>query len=90
MPKKEFMIYDNPNDIVDKFFKSPFSWYQNNLEISMRGKDFTFDSVQRLYYKCHRINWRCGGRCIDSPGWIEKKKSTINPKKKIINFSNTR
>ena len=33
---KEFMIYDNVNDIVDELFKPLLSRYQNNLEISMR------------------------------------------------------
>ena len=35
----------------------------------MRGKDFIFDSVQLLYYKCHKINFK--------RGWI--KKATVNP-----------
>ena len=39
------MIYDNPNDFLDKLFKSLLSRYQNNLKTSMRGKDFLFDSV---------------------------------------------
>ena len=37
-------------------------------------------STQRLYYKCHKINFKRGGAYIDSPDWIKKKKSTINPK----------
>ena len=43
-------------------------------------KRFYFDSVQRLYYKCHKVNFRLGGSYIDSPGWIKKKNATINPK----------
>ena len=49
-------------------------------EISMRGSDFNFDSVQLLYYKCHRVNFIRAGSYIDSPDWIKKKKATINPK----------
>ena len=49
-------------------------------EISMRGSDFIFDSVQLLYYKCHRVNFIRAGSYIDSPDWIKKKKATINPK----------
>ena len=44
----------------------------------MRGNNFIFDSVQLLYYKCHKVNFRCGGLYIDSPDWIKKKKVTIN------------
>ena len=47
----------------------------------MRGKDFIFDSVQSMYYKCHRVNFICGGSYIDSTDWIKKrKKASINLK----------
>ena len=48
----------------------------------MRESDFTLDSVQLFYYKCHKINFKCGGLCIDFPDWIKRKKTTINPKNK--------
>ena len=47
----------------------------------MKGSDFIFDSVQLLYYKCHKVNFKRSGSYIDSPDWIKKKKATINPKK---------
>ena len=50
----------------------------------MRGSDFIFDSVQLMYYKCHKVNFRGGGSYIDSPDWIKKKKATINPKNIMI------
>ena len=46
----------------------------------MRGSDFIFDSVQLLYCKCHKTNFKRGGSYIDSPNWIKKKKATINLK----------
>ena len=46
----------------------------------MKGSDFTFDSVQLMYYKCHKVNFMRGGSYIDSPDWIKKKKTIINPK----------
>ena len=46
----------------------------------MRGSDFIFDSVQLMYYKCHKVNFRRGGSFIYSPNSINKKKATINPK----------
>ena len=45
----------------------------------MRGSEFVFDDVQLLCYKCHRINFNCGGSYIDCPDWITNKKATINP-----------
>ena len=60
---------------------SLLSRYQAGLETSMKGSDFIFNSVQLLYYKCHKINFKRGGLYIDSPDWIKKKKATINPKK---------
>ena len=76
----EFMPYDNVNEVINELFESLLSRYQIGLETSMRGSDFIFDSIQVLYYKCHKINFKRGGSYIDSPGWIEKKKATINPK----------
>ena len=47
----------------------------------MRGSDFTFDSVQLMYYKCYTVNLRRGGLYSDSPDWIKKKKSNNKSKK---------
>ena len=46
----------------------------------MRGRDFVFDSLHVLYYKCHKTNFKRGGSYIDSPDWIKKKKAKINLK----------
>ena len=35
-----------------------------------------------MYYKCYKVSFRRGGSYIDSPDWIKKKYSTINPKNK--------
>ena len=56
------------------------SRYQENLETSMKGSDFIFNSVHLMYYKCHKVNIKRGGSYIDSPDWIKKKKATINLK----------
>ena len=44
----------------------------------MRGSDFIFDSVQMMYYKCHKINFKRGDSYIDPLDWKNKKKTTIN------------
>ena len=43
------------------------SRYQDNLKTSMRESDFVFDSVQLMYYKCHKVNFKFCDSCIDSP-----------------------
>ena len=52
----EFMSYDNVNEVVNELFESFLSRYRVGLETSMKGSDLIFDSVQLLYYKCHKIN----------------------------------
>ena len=46
----------------------------------MRGSNFIFDSVQLMYYKCHKVKFKRGGLYIDSPDCIKKKKTIINQK----------
>ena len=77
----EFMSYDNVNEVVHKLFESLLSVYQVGLETSMRRSDFIFDSVQLLYYKCHKINFKRGGSYIDSTDWIKKKNNNNNIRK---------
>ena len=43
----------------------------------MRESNFIFDSVQLLYCKCHKINFKYGVSYTDL---IKKKKATINSK----------
>ena len=74
----EFTPYNNANEVVNKLFEALHSKCQGNLETSMRESDFIFDSVQIMYYKCHKANFKRGGSYIDSPDWIKNKKVTIN------------
>ena len=53
-----FTPCSDANDVIDKFFKSLRSRYQENLETSMKGSDFIFDSVQLMYHKCHEVNFK--------------------------------
>ena len=76
----KFKPYSDANNVIDKLLKSLRSKFQVNLITSMRGSDFIFDSVQLMYYKCHKVNFRRGGSYIDFLDQIKKKKATINPK----------
>ena len=62
------MSYNDANEVFDELFESLHSRYQGNLETSMRAKDFIFDSVQLMYYKCRKVNFSCDGSYIDFPG----------------------
>ena len=45
----KYTSYNDVNEVVDELFESLRSRYQVNLETSMRGRDFIFDSVQLMY-----------------------------------------
>ena len=72
----KFKSYNDANEVVDEPFELLRSRYQENLETAMRTSDFIFDSIQLMYYKCHKVNFRRSGFA----DWIEKKKATKNPK----------
>ena len=74
----KFTPYGDGSDAIDELFESLRPKYKVNLETSMRGSDFIFDSVQLMHYKCHKVNFIPGDSCHDSPNWIKKKKATIN------------
>ena len=69
----EIMMNDKVDEIIEVLFDSLKNRYQNNLE-SMKGIEFAFESVQLLYYKCHKVNHSSGGSYIESPDWIKTKK----------------
>ena len=63
----KFTHYDDANEVVNELCKSLRSKYQENLETSMKGSNFIFDSVQLMYCKCYKVNFVPGGPYIDSP-----------------------
>ena len=63
----KFTSYSNPNEVVNELFQSRRSKYQDNLETSMRGSDFIFDSVQLMRYKFYKVNFKRGSSYIESP-----------------------
>ena len=50
----------------------------------MRGSNFIFYSVQLMYQKCYKVNFRRGSSYFDSPDWIKKRKAAIRPKNQNI------
>ena len=74
-----FKHFSDVNEVINEHFESLCSRYQENLETSMRGSAFIFDSVQLMYYKCYKVNFKRGGLYIDSPDWVKNEKVTTNP-----------
>ena len=54
----KFKSYNNVNEVLDELFDSFCSRYQRNLETSIRGSDFIFDSIQMMYYKILQVQFR--------------------------------
>ena len=77
----EVMMGDETDEIIDEFYESFSQKYQKDLEESLRGSEFIFDSVNLLYYNLQitSLNWK-GSSYIGSPEWLNNKRTTINPK----------
>ena len=80
--------YNDANEVVNELFEPLRPKYQDNLETSMRESDFIFDSVQLMYYKCHKVNFKRSSSYIDSPDWIKIKNAAKIQRMKIINVFN--
>ena len=88
----KFTPYIDANEVIDEQFQSIPSRYQGNWETSLRGGYFILDSVQLMYYKCHKVNFICCASYIDSSDWINKKKTTtyaINIDGKCFQYAST-
>ena len=50
------MMGSETGEIIDELFKSLLQNYQKDLEESMRGNNFVFDSVDLLYYHLQKTS----------------------------------
>ena len=78
----EIMMGSETDEVIEDFFESFLQKYQEGLEESMRGSEFTYDSVDALYYNLNKVSLNRDGSYIDSTKWLKNEKSTINPKNK--------
>ena len=77
----QIMMGSGADEIIEELFESLLQNYQKDLEESMKGSNFIFDSVDLLYYHLQKTSLkRTGSSDIDSPKWLKNKKTTINPK----------
>ena len=67
---EEFMNGSDTDEIIEGLFESFLQKYEENLQ----------ESLQFLYYDFNKISINRGGSYIDSPKWLQDKKSTVNPK----------
>ena len=72
------MINDEADKVIENLFELLKTIYQNKLEL-IGCREFVFDYVHSLCYKCHKIKKIHAGSYIDSSHWIKIKKATINP-----------
>ena len=75
----EIMMGNETDEIIEKLFESLLQNYQKDLEESMRGSEFVFDSIDLLYYHLQKIGLKRGRSYIDPPKWLKNKKATLNP-----------
>ena len=57
----EVTMVNETDKIIKDLFDSFLRRYQKNLEESMKGREFVFDSVDSLYYQLHNISLNRGG-----------------------------
>ena len=55
--------------------------YQVGLEQSMKDREFAFDYIDGLHYKCLKVSLSSGGFYIDYAQWLKNQKATINAPK---------
>ena len=63
----QIMEGNETNEIIEELFDSLLQKYQIGLEESMKGSKFTFDKVNLLHSKCHKISLSRGASYIYSP-----------------------
>ena len=70
----EIMIGCDTDEMIEELFKSLLQKYQEGLEERIKGSELVFDSVDILFYKCHKISLVRDGSYIDSSKWLKNKK----------------
>ena len=78
----EITMGSETDENIKDLFESFSQKYQEELEESMKGSGFVYDSIDALYYNLNKVSLSRGGSYIDSTKWLKNKKATINPRNK--------
>ena len=62
----KFTPYSDVKNVIDEPFESLHSKNHASVESSMKRSDFILDSVQLMYYKCHKVSFIRTDSFIDS------------------------
>ena len=77
----EIMMGKETDEVIDELFKSLLQNYEKDLEKSLRGSNFVFDSVDLLYYLFQKTSLkRTRSSYIDSLEWLKNKKNNNKSK----------
>ena len=82
----EIMMGEDTNEILTEHFNSLLHRYQKALQ-AMKGSEFVFDSIDRMFYKFHTTTLDHTKLYIDFPNWIKDKGAKINPKYNDVDVS---
>ena len=77
---EEFMNGSETEEIIESLYRSLLQNYNDNLQEKMKGSDFVFNGINYFYYDFNRVSISKGGSYIESPKWLNDKKSTVNQK----------
>ena len=57
---KETIVGNETGETFEELFQSLFESYQTSLKESMRCRNFVFDYIDRVFYKCHKMSLNRG------------------------------
>ena len=55
----KIMINDKEGEVIEELFQSFLSINEIGLETTIKVRNFNFDFIDLLYYKCHKTNLNC-------------------------------
>ena len=78
----EISMGSDTNDVIVRLFDTTLERFQQAMKTSIKGSEFTHESVGLLYYHFQKLNIRRAESHIKSPDWLVNKGATINRKNK--------
>ena len=78
----EISMGSDTNDVIVRLFDKTLERFQQAIKTSIKGSEFTHESVGLLYYYFQKLNIRRAESHIKSPDWLVNKGATINRKNK--------